>query len=62
MTSIEAAAPGAGGPVRSDVGTVYLDAEGQVRVRPGSVTAADVGTLAGAAVGALGLEIGRAHV
>jgi phosphate transport system permease protein len=55
MTSIEAAAPGAGGPVRSDVGTVFLDASGQVRVRPGSVTAADAGTLAGAAVGALGL-------
>ncbi|MBS2532067.1 phosphate ABC transporter permease PstA [Catenulispora sp. NF23] len=37
-------------------GTAYLDAAtGQVRVRPGAITTADIGTLAGAAVGALGL-------
>ncbi|WP_194892829.1 phosphate ABC transporter permease PstA [Catenulispora pinisilvae] len=52
MTLIDTAASGAA----TGGGTAYLDADsGQVRVRPGSVTAADVGTLAGAAVGALGL-------
>ncbi|MEZ0106771.1 phosphate transport system permease protein [Catenulispora sp. EB89] len=42
-------------PTASGARTAYLDNAGQVQVRPGSVTAADVGTLAGAAAGALGL-------
>jgi phosphate transport system permease protein len=43
-------------PAASVPGAAYLDDQtGQVRVRPGSVTAADVGTVAGAAAGALGL-------
>src|ERR1700759_394037 len=51
MTHAESAGPTAPGP-----GTASLDAgSGQVRVRPGSLTAADVGTMAGAAAGALGL-------
>ncbi|ACU76486.1 phosphate ABC transporter, inner membrane subunit PstA [Catenulispora acidiphila DSM 44928] len=48
MTLIDIAAP-AGGEAYLD------DATGQVRVRPGALTAADAGTLAGAAAGALGL-------
>lgn len=51
--TLPAPAAGAGGPAP---GVPYFDADsGQVLIRPGSVTAADVGTLAGAAAGALGL-------
>ena len=55
------AAPGAAAadrpaPVGDGPGAAYVDAgSGQVRVRPGALTAADYATLAGAAVGAVGL-------
>jgi len=56
MTTIESSGAAVGaGPARDGAGAAYLDASGQVRVRPGSLTAADAGTLAGAAAGALGL-------
>ena len=57
MTYVYSAGPTfAADPTAPGAGTAYLDAgSGQVQVRPGSVTAADVGTLAGAAAGALGL-------
>jgi phosphate transport system permease protein len=59
MTTVDTAAPAIGGPATSGGpgdGAAYLDAgTGQVRVRPGSLTAADYATLAGAAVGAVGL-------
>lgn len=49
MTILDSASPAAVGPA------YYDQAAGQVRVRPGGVTGADLGTLAGAAAGALGL-------
>ena len=60
MTNPDSAVPAPGdlvapGAARSGRGEPYLDEAGQVRVRPGATTAADVGTVAGAAAGALGL-------
>ncbi|MEY9863238.1 phosphate transport system permease protein [Catenulispora sp. GAS73] len=58
MTTVSSAAPAVGGPAvpgGPGPGAAYLDDTGQVRVRPGAMTAADFATLAGAAVGALGL-------
>jgi len=44
MTTIESSGAAVGaGPARDGAGAAYLDASGQVRVRPGSLTAA--GTL-----------------
>ena len=58
MTTVSSAPPASGRPAPSGGpadGAAYLDATGQVRVRPGSLTAADYATLAGAATGAVGL-------
>ncbi|GAA1970718.1 phosphate ABC transporter permease PstA [Catenulispora subtropica] len=55
MTTVTTKAAATATPAAT-VGTPYLDADsGQVLVRPGAITAADAGSLAGAAAGSLGL-------